>query len=174
MKKKLSSSFAVFDSLDKEFFSSLVMCLFTDGPKPLTNVLLQLCNKRHDYIVCIIFVMTFTIFTETVLSLNQACVHHLKKCLFKIVFIRLWKILTTIQTKTRVISSETTTLSHAVVHSQTSQASMEACPEPCNYCLNLEESKKENMMIIYKKVVHWKAVFLRYQGTRQALSSPIP
>ncbi|XP_075264061.1 uncharacterized protein LOC142355939 [Convolutriloba macropyga] len=83
---KLSTNVAVFDSLVKESFSSLVMCLFMDGPKSSTNSFLQLCNKRHDYIVCIIFVMASTIFTETVLSLNQACVYHLIKCILKINF----------------------------------------------------------------------------------------
>ena len=35
---KLSTNFAVFNSLVKEFFSSSVNCLFTDGPKSLTNI----------------------------------------------------------------------------------------------------------------------------------------
>ena len=61
------------------------------------------------------------------------------------------------ETKAAAIS-EATTRSHAAANRLTLQASREACPEPCSYWLNLEESKKELMKNIYKQVVHWKAI----------------
>ena len=83
---KFCSAAPIFDTLVKDSIGNLLRCLCLDGTKKLSITFIQFCNKKPDYIVFIVTVLSSSGFTESFELLDTTQRDHLVKCLLKFNF----------------------------------------------------------------------------------------